>query len=264
MSESLSGWLALREAADTAARSAALTHTIAEVVSRERPLRILDLGTGTGSNVRYLSPRLPVPQQWLVVDRDAALLAEALASTPDRSVETRCMELGGLGDPGLFAGRHLVTASALLDLVSADWLRRLAARCKESGATALFALTYNGESSCAPGEPEDETIRDLMNRHQRANDKGFGVAAGPDAVECAARCFAEAGYRVERARSDWVLAPEARDMQRELIDGWAKAALEIAPEKAPLVRDWLARRLAHVAEGRSFVTVGHEDLAAWL
>lgn len=290
MDDSLSSWLALREAADTAARSVALTEAIADVLGRKvrlkadptdeartdegrtdegrahdgQPLRILDLATGTGSNVRYLAPRLPAPQQWLVVDRDPALLREVPTRMPTGTVETRCLELGELDDPGIFAGRHLVTASALLDLVSERWLRRLATCCRASGAAVLFALTYNGASRCLPEEPEDGTIRDLMNRHQRQNDKGFGPAAGPDAVECAVRCFEEAGYQVRREPSDWVLAPDARDLQRQLIEGWAGAARDIAPGLSSTIRDWLARRLAHIAANRSLVYVGHEDLAAWL
>ena len=39
--------------------------------------------------------------------------------------------------------------------------------------------------------------------------------------------------------------------------------MEIAPQQSALVHDWLARRLAHVDAGRSHLTVGHEDLAAW-
>ena len=31
-----------------------------------------------------------------------------------------------------------------------------------------------------------------------------------------------------------------------------------------MIRDWLGRRLAHIDAGRSRVTVGHDDLAAWL
>ena len=61
-----------------------------------------------------------------------------------------------------------------------------------------------------------------------------------------------------------MLAPEQRELQRQLIEGWAQAAEEIAPEQTPMIRDWLARRLAHVEAGRSHVIVGHEDLAAWL
>jgi 16S rRNA C1402 N4-methylase RsmH len=40
------------------------------------PVCVLDLATGTGSNIRYLMDRLPRRQRWLAVDRDAALLAD--------------------------------------------------------------------------------------------------------------------------------------------------------------------------------------------
>jgi len=261
--DSLAAWLALRERADTTARSVALTQAIIARLPNDRPLRILDLGSGTGSNVRYLSSRLPVPQHWLAVDRDSDLLAAGPGRTSGCEIETVCRDLGA-PDPALFAGRHLVTASALLDLVSDHWLRALAGHCRTSGAAALFTLNYNGRSRCTPGEPEDDAIRDLMNRHQRANDKGFGLAAGPDAVACAERWFAAAGYQVQRETSDWILAPEQAELQRQLLEGWAQAAEEIAPEQAPMIRDWLTRRLGHVAAGRSHVIVGHEDLAAWL
>lgn len=264
MSESLSNWLALREPSDHKARSVALTQAIAELLALHTPLQILDLATGTGSNVRYLAPRLPVPQRWLVVDRDPALLREVPKQMSRGQIETRCMELGALDAPEIFARRHLVTASALLDLVSEDWLRALAAQCRATGAAVLFALTYNGQSRCLPVEPEDDTVRDLLNRHQRANDKGFGRAAGPDALDCAERAFAAVGYQVRREPSDWILPPDLRALQRRLIEGWAEAAVEMAPERSAMIRDWLARRVAHVESARSHITVGHEDLAAWL
>jgi hypothetical protein len=262
----LSNWLALRESVDSAARSQTLTQAIADSLSHTRPVRILDLGTGAGSNVRYLSPRLPTPQHWLVVDRDPALLAQVqapMASTQGYVIETRAMELGGLDDPSLFAGRDLVTASALLDLVSDRWLAVLAARCREAGAAVLFALNYDGRSHCAPIEPEDAEILALFNRHQRASDKGFGPAAGPDAADSAAKRFSDAGYRVRREPSNWILPPDARDLQRALIEGWVEASEEIAPERSPRIHAWLARRLAHVDAGRSHIIVCHEDVAAW-
>jgi hypothetical protein len=264
--DSLSSWLALREPADIAARSAALTQAVVAALPHDRPLRILDLGSGTGSNVRYLSSRLPVPQHWLAVDRDPDLLAEVSGpgAGADCRVDTLCRNLGSLDDPALFSGRQLVAASALLDLVSDRWLRELAGCCRISGAAALFTLNYNGRSHCTPVEAEDDAIRDLMNRHQRISDKGFGQAAGPDAVGGAARWFAAAGYQVQREASDWRLTPEQRELQRQLIEGWAQAAEEIAPEQTSMIRGWLARRLAHVEAGRSHVIVGHEDLAAWL
>ncbi len=102
----------------------------------------------------------------------------------------------------------------------------------------------------------------LVNQHQRT-DKGFGPAVGPDAADVAARCFADLGYRVQRAPSDWLLTPASGALQRQLIDGWAQAAAEMAPQQIRAIDAWRERRLAHVAAGWSAITVGHEDVAGW-
>jgi len=265
MDDALLQWLRLREAADARARADTVTRRIVGALPSPGPVRVLDLATGAGSNVRYLAPRLPRPQHWLVVDRSAVLLAAMREQTRqlDIEIDARQMDLGSL-DPALVAGQHLVTASALLDLVSEPWLRSLARHCRAAGAAALFTITYNGRSSCDPAEPEDGWVRDLLNRHQ-TRDKGLGgPAEGPGAGVCAERCFVHEGYRVERAPSDWRLGPDEAAMQRLLIDGWADAASEMAPERASAIAGWRARRLAHLDAGRSHITVNHDDLAAWL
>jgi len=287
VTDALSHWLRLREPADVAARAEALTRTIADAMPAGTPVSALDLGTGTGSNIRYLAERIAGPQRWLAVDQSTALLTELPGRLSSWSaargyeartesgrcivrgagfecdVETRRADLGTLDDSGLFTGRHLVTASALLDLASEPWLRTLAAHCRTEGSYALFAITYNGRFACTPVEAEDDAVRDLMNLHQKT-DKGLGgPAAGPDAGACAERCFAEAGYRVRREPSDWRLEPAAGDVQRLLIEGWADAAAAMAPDRASTIAGWRGRRLAHVAAGRSRIVVGHDDLAAW-
>jgi len=273
-------WLALREPLDAASRSAALTRAVVDALPRDRPLRIVDLGCGTGSNVRYLQRFLPGAHEWLLVDKDPTVLAvarvslEAVLYDDGRHAaavgnglqtvphETRQLDLGARDAPEIFAGRDLVTASALLDLVSAEFLTWLAGRCRENGGVALFTLTYTGRSISTPAEPEDDEMCVLLNRHQQQSDKGFGPMAGPDAVACAERVFAAAGYRVRREPSDWQIAPEARELQRLLIEGWADAAREMAPRDSARIDDWLARRLAHVDAGRSRIVVSHEDLLA--
>jgi hypothetical protein len=250
-------WLALREPADHAARSVAVTSEALGALPRSGETRILDLAAGTGSNLRYLSTR--VPANWLLVDHDPALLAR-VPVTP--GVETRCLDLATLDDRSIFEGRVLVTASALLDLVSEVWVRTLADRCAETGAAVLCALNYDGRIVCSPEDPDDRAIVALVNEHQHG-DKGFGPALGPGATDCTERCFAGLGYRVTRARSDWALPPESQELQRQLIDGWAQAATEIAPAQAAVIAAWRVRRLAHVDARRSRIIVGHEDFAAW-
>jgi hypothetical protein len=264
-------WLTLREPADFAARSAALTRAVADVLDPRLPLRALDLAAGTGANVRYVADHVNGAQEWLLVDHDPVLLSHvaqrmaiwAFARGGEISIafDTRQADLGTLDDPATFAGRTLVAASALLDLVSGPWMRALAARCREAGAAALFALTYDGRISCAPAEPEDERIRALVNAHQRT-DKGFGPALGPDAVDAAAGCFADVGYQIRREPSAWVLRSGSHELQRQLIDGWAEAATALAPSEATSILSWRTRRLEHVEHDRSQLIVGHEDLAA--
>ena len=287
MDEALAHWLRLREATDWASRSDSLTRDIAANLGSHDTVRVLDLATGTGSNLRYLIERLPPRQQWLLVDRSPDLLAHvrgrtaawasargyAVHSTPDGfalegngfdcQVTTQQMDLNLPLDPRLFAGRHLVTGSAILDLVSEAWLHALAVCCRQAGAAALFALTYNGESSFTPPEPEDALIRDLLNAHQ-LRDKGLGgPATGPAAHATAAAAFGGAGYLVQAMNSDWVIDSSHGEFKQLLIDGLAGAALEQRPDLAGTINSWLTRRQAHIENGRSQAVVGHHDLAAW-
>ena len=211
-----------------------------------RALRVLDLAAGTGANARYLAEFLcrveirriarsgcssiTIPGCWSGRRADSARAIR---------VETSIVDLASAFDPegeNICAGRGLVTASALLDLVSEGWLRKLAGKCRDAGAVVLFALTYNGDMRCLPEEAEDGEVRDLVNRHQRS-DKGFGPALGPDAAESAARAFAAAGYEVQRERSDWVLEENDSNLQAQLIEGWAEAAAAIAPDRAGSIRE---------------------------
>ena len=245
-------WLSLREPADAAARSEALAAGFADDARR-----IVDLASGTGANIRYLAPRLRRASHWLAVDNDAQLLA-ALAPAGAK-VSTLRLDLARALDDVPLDGCNLVTASALLDLVSAAWLHRLAARCAEARAGVLFALTYDGRIEWSPREDADELVRGLINRHQ-LGDKGFGPALGPGAAAAAVRHFNAVGYEIRTASSDWDLGPESPALQTALIEGLIAAAAEIAPGEAEALDNWARRRRAHVAAGVSRVRLGHVDL----
>src|SRR5436309_15876556 len=110
----------------------------------------------------------------------------------------------------------------------------------------------------------DDEVRQLVNAHQR-RDKGFGDALGPTATDRAERILTNAGYHAERDRSDWVLeSADERELQRQLIEGWAGAATDVAPAQARAIQDWRSRRIAHVDAGRSRLIVGHEDILGWM
>lgn len=294
MSGFSASWLGLREPLDHTSRDKSLTLAMAEHLARQEqarsvraPLRVLDLGTGTGSNARYLFPFLGAWQLWTVVDADQALLSEwpaRVAAWASRSgfgcvqkanevvVRSDAVEatfrrhvadIAALPIEALSEGPSFVTASALLDLVSERWLAGLALACCTIGASVLFPLTYDGRVALAPKDQADDIVIRLVNRHQ-LTDKGFGVALGPSATAVAVAHFEAAGYDVRRARSDWHIGRDHTPLQAELLKGWVQAALEVDPAATPVVREWERARQRAREAGQLTITVGHEDIAAWI
>ena len=262
-------WLTLREPADHAARAETLVTTLAGRLAADgASARAVDLASGTGSNVRYLLPRLATITAWTVVDHDRALLAEAsrrLAAHPGAAGHAFTVAPADLNDLAALPidGAALVTASALLDLVSADWMRAFARRCRQARVHVLCALTYDGRVAGDPADALDARVRELVNAHQRTN-KGFGLALGPDATDAAAAAFRAEGFDVMVADSDWVLDGSHAELQRQLIDGWADAARDMAPPDAAAIAAWRDRRRTAVESGAGRLRVGHGDLLALL
>lgn len=258
-------WLRLREPFDTRSRSEELARALCSQLPL-RPLQAMDLGTGTATNIRYLAPRLGGEQFWSTVDNDPVLIRQqpSLLQGPGFDCRLSGQQLDLAADLGAlpFADCQLVTASALLDLVSAFWLQSLAERCAAVRATVLFALSYDGRIECSPRDPDDEWLCDLVNQHQRG-DKGFGPALGPQATHHARTVFAALGFETRTADSDWVIEPQEHALQRELIDGWITAATEIAPDGEARIAAWGLRRRTHLSAGTSRIRVGHQDFMAW-
>jgi SAM-dependent methyltransferase len=77
MSTFAAEWLALREGADVRARNRNLTQAVAAWFQLRDQIAVVDLGSGTGANLRAVAPLLPPKQSWLLIDKDEALLASA-------------------------------------------------------------------------------------------------------------------------------------------------------------------------------------------
>ena len=258
-------WLTLREPADAAARAPELTKRLAAYCAGKERVRILDLGSGTGSNLRFLAPHLKPAQSWTLVDHDEGLLALAAeAGEPMSGVEVTCRTLDLAKDLDRLdlSDVDLVTGSALMDLVSAEWFDRLAAACRAAGCAVFFVLTYDGVMEFRPSDRLDPLIRELFNRHQ-GEDKGFGPALGPEAPKHMARALIAKGLRVETAPSDWIIEAGQRELHLALLEGFLAAAEEIGPARGEELRDWAARRRRLAARPDARLRVGHEDLFAF-
>ncbi|NBD96154.1 MAG: class I SAM-dependent methyltransferase [Gammaproteobacteria bacterium] len=268
-------WLTLREPADRAARAQALVERLARWLATRPGGRCVDLGSGHGSNLRYLADRLPAATDWLLIDHDSDLLSRArdrVAGThPALAVELRTLDLERLERDDL-DGAGLVTASALFDLASREWIDRLARQCRDAGAAVLFSLTVDGRRSFedADGKPladpdeadDDRWMAERFNRHQRRT-KGLGSALGPDAAEALPLALAAAGFEVYRRASDWELRAGrslTQALGRALLVGWRDAVLDITPSASARIERWSERRSRALAGGTIGLRVGHVDV----
>lgn len=261
-------WLQLREGADAGARALDLLDPLRIRLAnlpngRAAGVVVHDLGCGTGSMGRWLAPRLDGSQHWVLHDRDPYLLHFAAVASPRAAadgsrvtVETRRGDVARL-TPDALTGASLVTASALLDVLTREEVDTLAAACAGAGCPALLTLSVAGRVDLFPELPLDAEIAAAFNDHQRREG-----LLGPDAVEVAERAFTERGATVKLHSSPWRLGPAESALTAQWLRGWVGAAVEQRPELAVPAGEYLAARLAANAAGELRVTVHHTDLLA--
>ncbi|WP_437649772.1 class I SAM-dependent methyltransferase [Sorangium sp. So ce362] len=274
-------WLALREPVDQRSRSGDLSSALAARLGARAQISVVDLGAGTGSNLRATAPLLGPEQRWTLVDHDGALLAAARAAltqwaeTTVEDGEPLVVEKAGrritvsfqradlAADLPAALGRapDLVTASALFDLVSPERIVHFAAQAAARRAVCYVALTYNGVQRWSPSHPADSAMAAAFHRHQRT-DKGFGAAAGPAAPQHLAEQLRRRGYEVLEGDSPWVLGAADAALLGELQSGFAQAVSDVGTLDALDALD--ARTLdAWSRLRRTGGVVGHTDLLAF-
>lgn len=262
-------WLALRERADAEARAPELLGPLRAYLANGprigKRFVVRDLGCGTGSMARWLSRRLAGEQRWVLYDRDPGLLDIAVASAIGPAADggpvmvvPKPADITRIGAAEL-ANTSLVTASALLDLLTFDEVDELAAACVEARCPALFVLSVVGKVEITPAEPLDARITAAFNAHQRRTTDGRRLL-GPDAVDATAVAFGRRGATVLDCPSPWLLGPEHAALAAEWLHGWVMAACEQEPDLAAEGREYLRRRLNTCADGQLRLVVHHRDL----
>jgi hypothetical protein len=276
MSRFPSEWLALREPVDAVSRNAKVLSACANAFERHRTLSICDLGAGTGASVRAFAHLLPAQQRWTLVDHDAENLKHALdtlaswGAAPESKTNTIELERGDqiievevlkrdlTPDTTPWAlDTDLVTASALLDLTSSDWINRTVNALSANRTPFLATLNFDGQLEASPAHTLDNAIFNAFRKHQRT-DKGFGPALGPDASDVLEDALVRAGYIVSRGDSPWHMTFNSKKLMHETLRGISTAAIEIIAMPESKALGWLNDRLSCTES----LIVGHRDIFA--
>ena len=260
--------------------------------SEQFPLSVTDLGCGSGSNLRALAENFPAYQHWTLVDYDQALLDAARETLlkwadqviphdadkdidkdidKDTSLDTHAairflktgkqitvqfmqIDLAKNIEHVLANPTNLITAAAFFDLVSPEWITRF---CQSLNAPLFTVLTYDGTEKWTPAHFADQSVLNAFHAHQ-ATDKGFGLSAGPGAVEMIQTQLCKRHFNIRLEKSPWLLnAREDQALMQALASGSAAAVAETNQVSTVDLNAWLNARLqAQTCE------IGHWDLFA--
>jgi len=266
-------WLDLREPADRRARDERLRARAAgwlqEIQPPTKERIVVDLGAGTGATLRALielqgnQPEAPI---WRLVDQDEELLAAARRRHGDSHRLELCPADLALTAALPLDNVSLITASALFDLVSeqflSEFIAELQSRRRQQRFAVYAALNYDGTTLWSRDHGMDAAVLEAFNRDQH-RDKGFGPALGPEAGACMQQLLSQAGFAVEVASSPWLLhgddENDARLMQA-LIEGIASAVAADTELDPTALADWKEFRQKNVIA--CSCEVGHSDLLA--
>jgi hypothetical protein len=200
-----------------------------------------------------------------VHDLDAELLEVAAAHPPGPAADGAAVTLEASHrditalQPGDLAGATLITASALLDLLTEEELLGLIAVCAQLGCPMLLTLSVIGRVELTPPDPLDRRVATAFDDHQRRVTER-GRLLGPNAVALALEQFARLPGEVLVRRSPWRLGAAEAGLAADWFRGWVGAACEQEAELAAQAELYTRRRLVQAAAGELAVMVDHVDL----
>ena len=239
-------WLGLREPYDLRARNAAVIDAVVAALAGRPSVTIADLACGTGSTLRALRPRIKARQSWRLADNDLSLLARApQSSPPDTHVTTMPIDLNHDLEAALDGPVDLVTTSALLDLVSDEWLQRLAVEIAARRLPIYAALSYDGRIDLCFRERRDPGRGKLV---RKSHSRDLGCNLYHDGSRSLLRCHP--GNRCCPCPNAPIALPARR-----------RGSLRLDLRRTFNRRTTLEHRDLVVAE-RSSIRVGHVDFFA--
>lgn len=280
-------WLETRYRFDSSARKNSTEKKMLNHFSSHGNINILDIGAGTGNNVRYYSPFLPQNQSWLLLDSDPLLNSQSLVllsqwakknhwpyqlsenelqfqiSTKTITVKKKLGSLLELNKIIDLAKVNLITANAVFDLFSSLQWKIFLNQLTPFSLPLLATLNYS-EMSFFPFCKINQKYIHLYNDHMTRKQK-FGKAMGASCAQEMSDILTQYNYNTITEQSNWIIDPKENIMLNFLIHFMEKSVDEMisSPLEKKTFHQWIEKKRKDIKEARLKAKVQHIDIFAW-
>ena len=177
-------WLFQREKIDNLSKNISIIKKINSVLKNYDKIRIIDLGTGTGSNFRYLSKKIKFKNQsWTLMDLSKSSLNEAKkTSVTNNKIQKIILKHNDIIkniEQHNFDNYEIVTGSAFLDIMPVNWFKKFYTKNRNT-KLVYFSINYDGYFKFYPKHKLDKDVLQLFNNEQKSKKNKKTRAVGPD------------------------------------------------------------------------------------
>ena len=259
MHEFQNKWLNLRESIDRNSRNQKILYLINNFYKNNSHIKIIDLGSGTGSNYRFLKSRLSNNQYWSFVDisyQSTSFFKKNIKySSKIKKTNFKIVDAINNLNKIKFNEYNLVTGSAFLDILPNKWFKKFH-RLNADTEIVYFALNYDGNFKFLPKHKDDKKIVNIFNKDQKS-DKGIGeLAVGPNCTSIIKKVF-KTTHKTFVLDSTWDV-----NKNYEFQTYFLKFCKDIINKNKLNLDQWLEFRLRLIKEKNSRFILKNNDFLA--
>ena len=259
MHEFENSWLFQREKIDNLSKNISIINKINRVLKNYDEIRIIDLGTGTGSNFRYLSKKIKYNKQyWTLMDISKSSLKEARANTQInkkiKNISIKNHDVIKNISTTDFSNYDVVTGSAFLDIMPKKWFKSFHLR-NVNTKIVYFSINYDGYFNFFPKHNLDNSVVNLFNSDQKSKKVNNLRAVGPDCSLVIDSFFSKT-HKTYSLKSNWTQITDKK-FQLMFLDFCNKVI-----DKNNKYSEWLKFRKEKIIDNKSKLTVHNKDFLA--
>ncbi|MDC0232982.1 class I SAM-dependent methyltransferase [Pelagibacteraceae bacterium] len=254
-------WLFQREKIDNLSKNIFIIKKINSVLKNYDKIRIIDLGTGTGSNFRYLSKKIKFKNQsWTLMDLSKSSLKEAkktiVANIKIKKIIFKHDDIIKNIQQYNFKYYDLVTGSAFLDIMPVDWFKKFYTQNKNT-KLVYFSINYDGYFKFYPKHKLDRRVLQLFNNDQKSKKNNKTRAVGPHCSNIINSFFSKT-HKCYLFKSNWTYVKN-KNFQLMFLDFCENI---IKKNRKTNFSEWLDFRKDNIIKNKSNLSVSNKDFLA--